>query len=96
MRGLPFLLFFTIKPFYLQKEYDNHEPKAATKKEMETKSSSALTESELRTTYRLKALLPVEMIPSEDIDKPVFPSSAMGKGVGIEPTDGVVTALFDG
>ncbi|MEH7224077.1 beta-glucoside-specific PTS transporter subunit IIABC [Bacillus sp. JJ1566] len=37
-----------------------------------------------------------EMIPLEDVDDPVFSSAAMGKGVGIEPTEGVVVAPFDG
>ncbi|MFS0821181.1 beta-glucoside-specific PTS transporter subunit IIABC [Bacillus sp. 1P02SD] len=37
-----------------------------------------------------------EMIPLEKVDDPVFASAAMGKGVGIEPTEGVVVAPFDG
>jgi beta-glucoside PTS system EIICBA component len=37
-----------------------------------------------------------EIIPLEDIDDPVFSSAAMGKGVGIEPTEGFVFSPFNG
>lgn len=37
-----------------------------------------------------------ELIPLEDVDDPVFSSAAMGKGVGMEPTEGVVFSPFDG
>ena len=36
------------------------------------------------------------MIALEDVDDAVFSSGAMGNGVGIEPTNGLVTAPFDG
>jgi beta-glucoside PTS system EIICBA component len=37
-----------------------------------------------------------ELMPLEDVEDAVFSSGAMGKGVAIEPTDGVVVAPFAG
>jgi beta-glucoside PTS system EIICBA component len=37
-----------------------------------------------------------ELIPLEDIDDQVFSNATMGKGVGIEPTEGIVVSPFDG
>ncbi|MGF6354809.1 hypothetical protein ABIE27_002723 [Paenibacillus sp. 4624] len=37
-----------------------------------------------------------EVVPLEKIDDPVFSTGAMGKGIGIEPTEGIVFSPFDG
>lgn len=37
-----------------------------------------------------------KVIPLENVDDPVFSSAAMGKGIGIEPTEGIVYSPFDG
>jgi len=65
-----------------------------TKQEME--STPAITENEGKEQIALTTPLSGEMIPLEDVNDPVFSSGAMGKGVGIEPTEGVVVAPFDG
>ncbi|TCP21506.1 PTS system beta-glucoside-specific IIA component (Glc family) /PTS system beta-glucoside-specific IIB component (Glc family) /PTS system beta-glucoside-specific IIC component (Glc family) [Scopulibacillus darangshiensis] len=62
---------------------------------MEEKTPSK-AERESKGTYDLKTPLSGDIIQLKDIDDPVFSTGAMGKGVGIEPTEGVVTAPFDG
>lgn len=37
-----------------------------------------------------------EVVPLDKIDDPVFSTGAMGKGIGIEPTEGIVFSPFDG
>ncbi|MFJ7977993.1 beta-glucoside-specific PTS transporter subunit IIABC [Peribacillus sp. NPDC096379] len=54
------------------------------------------TSSESKATYLLTAPLTGKVIPLEEVDDPVFASVVMGKGVGIEPTEGIVVAPFDG
>ncbi|MFJ7724623.1 beta-glucoside-specific PTS transporter subunit IIABC [Neobacillus sp. NPDC097160] len=54
------------------------------------------TDEDSSKTYELPAPLKGEMIPLEKVDDAVFSSGAMGKGVGIEPTEGIVSAPFDG
>lgn len=63
-----------------------------------TKESTniATTSSDSKETFLLPSPITGQVIPLEDIDDPVFSSGVMGKGVGIEPTDGVVVAPFDG
>lgn len=56
----------------------------------------ATTSSDSKETYLLPSPIAGQVIPLEDVDDPVFSSGVMGKGVGIEPTDGVVVAPFDG
>jgi len=70
------------------------EAEEETKKEME--ATPAITENEGKEQIALTTPLSGEMIPLDDINDPVFSSGAMGKGVGIEPTEGVVVAPFDG
>lgn len=72
------------------------ESEEKTKEEMKTNGSPAITENESEKKYKLTAPLSGEMVPLEDIDDPVFSSGAMGKGVAIQPEDGIVTAPFDG
>jgi len=67
-----------------------------TEKEMEMGATPAITENEGKERMELTTPLSGEMIPLEDVNDPVFSSGAMGKGVGIEPTEGVVVAPFDG
>ncbi|MBS4177732.1 beta-glucoside-specific PTS transporter subunit IIABC [Lederbergia citrea] len=61
-----------------------------------TEASSVQTEGKPTKTHELTSPLKGEMIPLENIDDAVFASGAMGKGVAIEPTEGVVHAPFDG
>ena len=56
----------------------------------------ATTSSDSKETYLLPSPIAGQVIPLEDVDDPVFSSGVMGKGVGIEPADGVVVAPFDG
>ncbi|MCG5103181.1 beta-glucoside-specific PTS transporter subunit IIABC [Oceanobacillus alkalisoli] len=67
-----------------------------TKEEMKMEETPAITEKEEKGRVTLTTPLAGEMIPLEDVDDPVFSSGAMGKGVGVEPSDGVVVAPFDG
>lgn len=69
------------------------EPEEETKEDMTMDETPAMTEGE---RYTLTTPLAGEMLPLEDIDDPVFSTGAMGKGIGIEPSDGVVVAPFDG
>ncbi|WP_257350190.1 beta-glucoside-specific PTS transporter subunit IIABC [Pseudalkalibacillus decolorationis] len=76
-----------------KKEVD---PREESKEEMTTEETSAITEKKSKQTYELTTPLLGEMIPLENVDDQVFSSGAMGKGVGIEPAEGVVVAPFDG
>ena len=67
-----------------------------TKEEMQMDATPAITENEGKERVELTTPLSGEMIPLEDVDDPVFSSGAMGKGIGIEPNDGIVVAPFDG
>ncbi|WP_203247158.1 beta-glucoside-specific PTS transporter subunit IIABC [Sporosarcina beigongshangi] len=55
-----------------------------------------VTNNDSKETYDLATPLVGKMIPLEDVDDPVFSSGVMGKGVAVEPTEGVVVAPFDG
>lgn len=72
------------------------ETEEETKEEMEMEATPAITEDEGKERIELTTPLSGEMIPLEDVDDPVFSSGAMGKGIGIEPSDGIVVAPFDG
>ena len=72
------------------------EAEEETKNEMKMEETPAITEKEETGRVTLTTPLAGEMIPLEDVDDPVFSSAAMGKGVGVEPSDGVVVAPFDG
>lgn len=54
------------------------------------------TSGESKATYLLTAPLTGKVIPLEEVADPVFASAVMGQGVGIEPTEGIVVAPFDG
>ena len=72
------------------------ETEAETKAAMATEGSPAITDNQVKETVELSAPLAGEMIPLEDVDDPVFSSGAMGNGVAIEPSEGIVIAPFDG
>src|SRR5690625_920934 len=65
-------------------------------KEVEKETAPAITKNEGKENVELTTPLSGEMIPLEEVNDPVFSSGAMGKGVGIEPTEGIVVAPFDG
>ncbi|WP_041089469.1 beta-glucoside-specific PTS transporter subunit IIABC [Jeotgalibacillus soli] len=46
--------------------------------------------------FDIQSPLKGELIPLEEIDDPVFSNASMGKGVGIEPIEGVVYSPFNG
>ncbi|KWW11123.1 PTS beta-glucoside transporter subunit IIABC [Peribacillus simplex] len=60
------------------------------------KDTASQSEAGSNKTYELSAPLKGEMIPLENVDDAVFSSGAMGKGVAIEPAEGMVSAPFDG
>ncbi|UOQ94760.1 beta-glucoside-specific PTS transporter subunit IIABC [Halobacillus shinanisalinarum] len=65
-------------------------------KEHEGESPEGTSSQETGKNDSLLTPLSGEMIPLEDIDDPVFSTGAMGKGIGIEPDEGIVVAPFDG
>lgn len=73
-----------------EKENDSNEKTQldTTTPKKEQKISSAVVE--------IFSPLKGEVVPLEKIDDPVFSTGAMGKGIGIEPTEGIVFSPFDG
>lgn len=69
-----------------------------TKQHEVTKESPIIetTNNDSKETYDLLTPLVGEMIQLENVADPVFSSGVMGKGIAIEPTEGVVVAPFDG
>lgn len=69
-------------------------------KKIETNKEESQEQTEKKNTDAKNIIIgaPIvgEAIPLANIDDPVFSTDAMGKGIGIEPTEGVVYAPFDG
>ncbi|WP_057915480.1 beta-glucoside-specific PTS transporter subunit IIABC [Peribacillus muralis] len=68
----------------------------ADKAEKATEDKSSQTVAVPDKIYELSAPLKGELIPLENVDDAVFSSGAMGKGVAIEPAEGIVSSPFDG
>lgn len=86
------ILTFIIGAEGKKKEVKKEEGKA----EAAATAEPAVTNMKNSQKTELSSPLVGEMIPLENVEDPVFSSGAMGKGVAVEPTEGVVYAPFDG
>ena len=77
--------------------WKEEEPAAAPAAKAEVKEMGAPAATALTTEAgEVKAPVNGKIIPAKDIPDPVFAEETMGPSVGIEPTEGIVYAPFDG